>query len=277
MRAKTHIRFFASASILTLLSVTAGGCSSVLPRDITGSVARTTAASPETPKSEAEWRQAADKYGARYRANPKDAEAALRYGQALRATGQRAQSSAVLEQASLSNPGNKALLAAYGRALIDNGSYQQGFDTISQAHTPDNPDWHLLSVQGTALDRMGRGEEARRYYNNALKIKPGEPSVLSNLGMSYILAKQLPAAEETLRQAHENAPNDARIRQNLALAIGLQGRRSEAEGIVTAGASSTEAAESISSLRQMLGDAPHGKPDRKRGIRNAEAPASSRS
>ncbi|RYD73005.1 MAG: tetratricopeptide repeat protein, partial [Verrucomicrobiaceae bacterium] len=124
---------------------------------------------------------------------------------------------------------------------------------ISRAHTPANPDWHLLSVQGTALDRLGRSDEAKRYYINALQIKPGEPSVLSNLGMSYILSKQLPQAEEKLRQAHENAPGDSRIRQNLALAVGLQGRRAEAERIVTAGVSEAAAADGISQLHQMLG------------------------
>ena len=108
----------------------------------------------------------------------------------------------MLEQAAIVNPSNRALLAAYGRALVDNGNYQQGFDTLSRAHTPDNPDWHILSVQGTALDRLGRHEEARRYYTNALKIKPDEPSVLSNLGMSYVLSKQLAKAEEALRRAH---------------------------------------------------------------------------
>ena len=156
-------------------------------------------------RSEADWRKAIDVYGERYRTNPKDAEAALRYGQALRATGQRAQATAVLEQAAIVNPGDRALLAAYGRALVDNGNYQQGFDTLSRAHTPDNPDWHILSVQGTALDRLGRHDEARRYYSNALKIKPDEPSVLSNLGMSYVLSKQLAKAEEALRRAHEGA------------------------------------------------------------------------
>lgn len=277
MRAKTHIRFFASASILTILALSAGGCSSLSTRDITGSVSSASASTSNAPQSEAEWRKAGDVYGERYRANPKDADAALRYGQALRATGQRAQSSAVLEQATLSNPGNKALLAAYGRAQIDNGAYQQGFDTISQAHTPDNPDWHLLSVQGTALDRLGRHDEARRYYSNALKIKPGEASVLSNLGMSYMLSKQLPMAEDSLRQAHESAPADTRIRQNLALAIGLQGRRSEAESIVTAGLSDAEAADGISQLRQMLGQNAGEKSGPKRGLKSAEATAARRS
>jgi Flp pilus assembly protein TadD len=249
------VRFALTASILAIVAAGAGGCSSIPGRDVTGSVNASAAA----PQSEADWRKAIDVYGPRYQANPKDAEAALRYGEALRATGQRAQASAVLEQAAIANPSNRALIAAYGRAQVDTGSYQQGFDTLSRAHTPDNPDWRILSIQGTALDRLGRHEEARRYYGNALKIKPDEPSVLSNLGMSYVLSKQLDKAEETLRLAHAGAQSDVRIRQNLALTLGLQGRMGEAERIITAGLPPDEAAENVSYLKQMLvrgGDKP---------------------
>jgi Flp pilus assembly protein TadD len=191
----------------------------------------------------------------------------------LRATGQMAQSRAVLEQAALVNPGNRAVLAAYGRSLVDNGSYQQGFDALGSAHTPDNPDWHILSIQGTALDRLGRHDEARRYYTNALKIKPDEPSVLSNLGMSYVLSKQLPKAEEALRLAQAGAQSDARIRQNLALVVGLQGRLPEAERIITAGLPPDEAAESASQLKQML-DRGGNKPAPSRARRAETVPAS---
>ncbi len=51
-------------------------------------------------------------------------------------------------------------------------------------------------MQGTSLDQFGRHDEARNYYASALKIVPGEPSVLSNLGLSYVLSKDLPKAEE---------------------------------------------------------------------------------
>ena len=178
--------------------------------------------------------RAVEVYGDRYRANPKDADAALAYGQALRATGQRAQAAAVLEQATIAHPGNKALLAGYGRALADNGNSQAAFDVLSRAHSPDNPDWRILSVQGTALDKLGKHDEARRYYASALRIVPDEPSVLSNLGLSYMLTRELPKAEETLRRAYANARADARVRQNLALVVGLQGRFAEAETIVKA-------------------------------------------
>ena len=218
-RRSSLVRLLGSAAVTAILAAGLGGCQTMA--DVTGSLTakaeRRCARSPtRAVRSET--------YGERYRANPKDAEAALRYGQALRATGQRAQAAAVLEQATIANPGNKALLAAYGRALADNGNFQQAFDVLARAHTPDNPDWRILSVQGTALDQLGRHDEARRYYASALKIAPDEPSVLSNLGLSYVLSKDLPKAEETLRRAQATGRADARVRQNLALVVGLQGR-----------------------------------------------------
>ncbi len=76
---------------------------------------------------------------------------------------------------------------------------------------------------------MGRHEEAQRHYLTALKIVPDEPSVLSNLGLSYALSKDLKNAEATLRRAAAQQPVDPRVRQNLALVVGLQGRFAEAE------------------------------------------------
>jgi Flp pilus assembly protein TadD len=238
-------RLLASAAVAAILAVGLGGCQTM--SDITGSVTSKAETSPD-----ADPRRAVDVYGERYRANPKDADVALAYGQALRATGQRAQAVAVLEQATISHPGNKALLAGYGRALADNGNFQQAFDILTRAHTPDNPDWRILSVQGTVLDQLGRHDEARNYYASALKIVPDEPSVLSNLGLSYVLSKDLPTAEETLRRAYASTRADARVRQNLGLVVGLQGRFAEAESIVKADLPPDEAAANVAYLKQML-------------------------
>jgi Flp pilus assembly protein TadD len=237
-------RLLASAAVTAVLAANLGGCQTM--SDVTGAITQKSDAAPDDP------RRAVDVYGERYRANPKDADAALAYGQALRATGQRAQAVAVLEQATIANPGNQPLLAAYGRALADNGNSQAAFDVLSRAHTPDRPDWRILSVQGTALDKLGKHEEARRYYNTALKIVPDEPSVLSNLGLSYMLTRELPSAEQTLRRAYGNPRADGRVRQNLALVVGLQGRFAEAESIAKGDLPADEAQANVTYLREML-------------------------
>jgi Flp pilus assembly protein TadD len=253
-------RLLASAAVTAMLAAGLGGCQTM--SDIAGSITSSKAEKADG-SPDAEPRRAVEVYGERYRGNPKDADAALRYGQALRATGQRSQAVAVLEQATISHPGNKTLLAAYGRALADNGNFKQAFEVLGRAHSPDNPDWRILSVQGTTLDQLGRHDEARRYYASALKIAPEEPSVLSNLGMSYVLSKDLPKAEENLRRAYGSTAADTRVRQNLGLVVGLQGRFAEAETIVKADLPPDEAAANVAYLKQMLSrkDGPRGGPN----------------
>jgi Flp pilus assembly protein TadD len=240
-------RLLASAAMTAILGAGVGGCQTM--SDITGSI--TSKAEP-APTADGDPRRAVELYGEHYRANPKNPEAALAYGQALRATGQRSQAVAVFEQATIAHPSNKLLLAGFGRALADNGNFQQAFDVLSKAHSPDNPDWRILSVQGTALDQLGRHDEARRYYASALKIMPEEPSVLSNLGLSYVLSKDLAKAEEFLRRAYAGGKADARVRQNLGLVVGLQGRFAEAETIVKADLPADEAAANVAYLKEML-------------------------
>jgi Flp pilus assembly protein TadD len=240
-------RLLAPAAWSAILVLGLCGCQTDGTPDITGSLGETAQASRPAGSQ----RELAA-YRDRFRANPKDADAALQYAKALRTAGQRSQAAAILEQATIAHPGDKALLAGYGRALVDNGNFQQAFDVLGRAHSPDDPDWGILSAQGTALDQLGRYEEARQYYASALRIVPEEPSVLSNLGLSYVLSKDLPKAEEILRRANGRPGADPRVRQNLALVVGLQGRLAEAEDIVKADRPAEEAAANVAYLRRLL-------------------------
>ena len=251
-------RRFAAAAAVAALAATTAGCQ-------TTQSTPTAAALPiaaVTDRSDTDWRRDLAVYGQQYRANPGNIDAALHYAKALRATGQRAQAVAVLERVSLANPRDKTVLGAYGRALAEAGNFNQALEVLARAHSPDQPDWHILSAQGAVLDQMGRHAEAQRYYVTALKIVPEEPSVLSNLGLSYALAKDLPNAETTLRRAAARPPVNPRVRQNLALVVGLQGRFSEAETIAGADLSPEEAAANVAYLRQMLAHRGNTTPDR---------------
>jgi Flp pilus assembly protein TadD len=254
-------RFLASASLLAVVAAAAAGCQTISPTaDTTGALP---AAAAAAGSPDAAWRRDVDAYGAQYHADPTKVDVALHYAQALRATGQRAQAVAVLERLSMQNPNNKNVLGEYGRALADAGDYDQALDVLGRAHSPDQPDWRILSAQGAVLDQLGRHAEAQRYYQTALKIAPDEPTVLSNLGLSYALSKDLPNAEATLRRAAEHRSVDPRVRQNLALVVGLQGRFAEAEQIASADLPPDQAAANVAYLRKMLArnnDTPKPKP-----------------
>jgi Flp pilus assembly protein TadD len=246
-RAIEFVGRFAPVALVAAVSIAVAGCQTTSPAETTGSLAMAA-----VPQGEADWRRSAETWGERYRANPNDPQAAINYAQSLRGNGQRAQAVAVLEQASIQHPKDMNVLGAYGRALADVGNFKQALEVLNRAHTPDQPDWRILSVQGAVLDQMGRHEEAQRYYGTALRIVPDEPSVLSNLGLSYALSKDLVRAEATLRKAAAQSRVDPRVRQNLALVVGLQGRFGEAESIAQADLPSDEAATNVAYLRQML-------------------------
>jgi Flp pilus assembly protein TadD len=235
-----------SVSTLALalaLAASVGGCGSRLG-DITGSL----------PAKNADKlsRENATTLAARYRAEPNNPEIAIAYARALRAGGQRVQAVAVLQQISIQQPNNRTLLGEYGRALAEAGPLQQALDVLSRAHTPDQPDWRILNAQGAVLDQMANHADARRYYETALRIAPDEPAILSNLGLSYALSKDLPRAEETLRRAAAKPGAEPRVRQNLALVLGLQGKFPEAEKIAAADLPPDEARANVAYLREML-------------------------
>jgi Flp pilus assembly protein TadD len=251
-RSRGCARLIGPLLLAPAIAAAAAACTTTRPLTGATDPGTTGSIASDAAPADGDWRREMQAAGDLYKANPGNGEVAMRYARALRAIGQRAQAAAVLEQASIRDPKNRVVIGAYGRALADVGNYAQALEVLNRAHTPDQPDWRILSVQGAVLDQMGRHEEARRYYASALRLAPDEPSVLSNLGLSYALSKDLKQAEATLRRATGGGRIDPRVRQNLALVVGLQGRFAEAETIARADLPPEEAAANVTYLRQML-------------------------
>lgn len=194
----------------------------------------------------------ADDMSARYAADPDNRAVALRYAVALRGLTQNAQAVAVLQRLAVKNPQDTIVLGNYGKALADAGRLQEAADVLGRAHMPDRPSWSILSAQGSVADQMGDHVHARDYYATALKIVPHQPQVLSNLGLSYALERRMPQAEETLREAAAQPGADARVRQNLALVLSLQGKYAEAEEVSRRDLSPIDAADNVRSIKRMI-------------------------
>lgn len=216
----------------------------------TGSVSRNS--KPVDQMSASELQGALGQLSRQYERRPKNRNIGLAYASALRTAGKDDQALAVMQRMVIHHPEDNEVLAAYGKALASSGDLLKALDVINRAQRPDNPDWRLLSAQGAVLDQLERPQEARQFYRNALDIVPNEPSVLSNLGMSYLLSNDLPAAETYLKKAISQPNADSRVRQNLALVVGLQGRFAEAETIAAGELSPQAAQANVEYLRQML-------------------------
>jgi Flp pilus assembly protein TadD len=218
--------------------------------DVTGSIGPQKRAA--LPSDEGDLRRFADDWGRRYDADPANRKIALTYARALSRLERHAQAVAVLQGLAIRYPESMEVLGAYGKALADAGRLQEAADVLARAHTPERPDWSVLSAQGSIADQLGNHEDARSYYETALKIRPNEPTVLSNLGLSYALSKQLPQAERILLTAAEQPSADMRVRQNLALVLALQGKFAEAESWSRHDLSPIDAAANVASIRQMI-------------------------
>ncbi len=232
---------------MTALALALSGCVGRGLPDITGSLGGST-----TPVTEPQWRSELQTWQQRYDANQGDRTAAFRYARALRALGQNAQAVAVLQNIILRHPKDMELLGAFGRALMDAGQLKQAEEVLARAHLPERPDWRILSAQGAVADQLGDHQRAQGFYEAALRINPGEPTILSNLGLSYALSKRLPEAERALGEAARHPQADKRVRQNLVLVLGLQGRFAEAERVAATDLPPADVAKAMAQLRQMV-------------------------
>ena len=140
-----------------------------------------------------------------------------------------------MQTAAVKLPNDMEVLGAYGKALADAGQLKQADDVLSRSYTAERPNWSSMSAQGVVADELGDHVRAQGLYRDALKIAPDEPSIKTNLGLSYALTRQLPLAEQSLREAASSAKADSRVRENLALVLALQGnfpRRKKLNGAI---------------------------------------------
>ncbi|TPI14946.1 tetratricopeptide repeat protein [Mesorhizobium sp. B4-1-3] len=235
---------------MAALAASVAGCGST-SKFTTGSISRSGSKPLETMSAD-DLRTATSRLGQSYARNPNDKRLAINFAAALQMDGDADQSLAVMRKLAIAYPKDREVLAAYGKALAANGQFEPALDAVRRAQTPEYPDWKLVSAEAAILDQMGQKDEARQDYRKALELKPNEPSVLSNLGMSYVLEGDLRTAETYMRSAAQQPGADSRVRQNLALVVGLQGRFDEAEKIASQELSPEQAQANVAYLRQML-------------------------
>ncbi|RWP39068.1 MAG: tetratricopeptide repeat protein [Mesorhizobium sp.] len=244
----TAKRLITTAFIIALAASVAGCGTSKLT---TASIGRPSGKPLET-MSAGELHKATIALGQSYAKNPNDKRIATNYAAALQMDGDADQSLAVMRKLAIALPKDRDVLAAYGKALAANGQFEPALDAVRRAQTPEYPDWKLVSAEAAILDQLGQRDGARQNYRKALDLKPNEPSILSNLGMSYVLEGDLRTAETYMRSAAQEPNADSRVRQNLSLVVGLQGRFDEAEKIASQELSPEQAQANVTYLRQML-------------------------
>ena len=217
--------------------------------DRTSSIRPPAAAS--APTDEAGRRANLEALRARYEKSPGEKAISIGYARALRADDRTGDAVAVMQTAAVKAPRDEEILGEYGKALADAGELQQAKDVLTRAYTPDRPKWDVLSVQGAVADKMGDAEAAMSFYREALKIAPDEPGVLTNMGLSLALGRNLTESERALRRAAASPKAEATTRGDLALVLALEGKYSEAEKVGETDLSPEEARANVEAIRRM--------------------------
>ena len=191
----------------------------------------------------------------KWKRNPRDIRAGLDYARQLELLEQKDEQIAVLKKLVSLHPGNMDLRARLGRALLKAGRSVQAEGVFRAMIQGGRRDWKTLNALGSALAAQGRFAGARAQYALALKIAPGNPKVVNNIALSHILEGNPARAEKLLRKAlaTPEGRKETRIRQNLALALGLQGRFREARYVASQDLSPAEVEANMAYLRRMLG------------------------
>lgn len=241
-----------NTSVLLALACSLALSACATDKSTTGSVSQAASQTDYSQMSVPQLQAETRRQGERYDRDPTDKQNGLNYASLLRTTGRDDQALAVMRKLVIHHPKDNDILSAYAKALAATGSFKEALGAIQKAQRPERPDWRLLSAQGAILDQLDRSREARLLYRKALDIEPNEPTVLSNLGMSYVLSNDLQAAETYLRKASKQPGSDSVVRQNLALVVGLQGRFEEAEQIASAELPADDARANVAYLRDML-------------------------
>ncbi len=82
-----------------------------------------------------------------------------------------------------------------------------------------------------ALDLLERHQEAQQAYAAALAETPADKVLRNNYGLSLVLSGDYGKAVDTLTRLAEEPGATPRNRQNLALALGMQGKTGDAETV----------------------------------------------
>lgn len=96
------------------------------------------------------------------------------------------------------------------RLILDYPRFVAGYSYLAELHM-----------------RQRRGDEAQQVLERGLDVSPDDPVLLNNLGMCRMVKGDWEKALALFTQASAKAPDNARYRANMAVALGLLGRYDE--------------------------------------------------
>jgi Flp pilus assembly protein TadD len=119
---------------------------------------------------------------------------------------------------------------------------EEALERFTEAAALDSADSRAKVGRGVALDLLGRHGDAISEYRAVLARQPGNRAAANNLALSLALNGQTDEAIRRLERLAQSAEAPPRVRQNLALVLGLAGEGERAAVIARIDQSPDDAA-----------------------------------
>jgi Flp pilus assembly protein TadD len=256
-RAKTSL-----AALALVLAATTAGCASTASKDEKAANKELERALEEAMKpASAEEVAAANRSDPLTKANfwskehakdPENLATAIAFGNALRDIGSDDRAIDVLSRVLIVHPDSADLLMVLGRALSTKQDYRAAARAFNQSGMIEPERAEAWAALGTAFDQLDKHADAQQAYQRALTIEPNRTSTLANYGLSLALSGDLIGAEEKLRLADAQPDTSTRVKENLALVLGLQGKYAEMKEASGDNAPDSIIEKNASLLREMI-------------------------
>jgi Tfp pilus assembly protein PilF len=137
-----------------------------------------------------------------------------------------------LSSADLSNNGIRKAevtrLKEAAQSAYKSGDLDVAWVSLSAAHRISKDDPEVLNNLGVISKLKGNTEDAKRYYEQALKIQPHYPECLNNLAVVNMEEGNNEEAKQNLLRANSIDPHHAETNFNLALVNERLGKNNEA-------------------------------------------------
>ncbi len=119
----------------------------------------------------------------------------------------------------------------YGKVLLASNDAPRAIKQLGVALLLDRNNWRIFATLGIAYDQVKAYGSARRAYEMALQLSPGNAAVMNNFAISMALAGNVDEAIKITKRAANLARRNVQIRQNLALFLGIKGKMKDAEAL----------------------------------------------
>ena len=167
------------------------------------------------------------------RSHPLYLTARLRVARVLHALGNEERAVAELRRLAKAYPADSRPFSLLGDILRAGKRWREAARAYTAAlkimRRQGKKNWRLFYNRGITFERAGEWDRAERDFRAALKLSPGEPSVLNYLGYSLIdRGERLKEALDMVRRAVQARPTDGYIVDSLGWAYYRLGRYEDA-------------------------------------------------